>query len=254
MVDAMDVKGIVEKVVAGLVGAAILGAIGWAAGKFSAPELPSIRADYIWMEVPNPVFVTRDPVKYAEVDEPFGVSGLGQYLAQAGSSAKIGKLTVRNTSRVRSKKIEISAKTGGIFAADSGLKGQELRKQVTLNSLDGEGTAEFIVVSDAGFFREPSVKVIFDDKLIDVEQLVPDRFLPNLYDYVWLIITLVFLGGLVAVVLVVAIFVWLYSFYDPDVYVRGLTPAQVKAMIDKIEAIKQRFPDKMPKPEAPAAP
>src|SRR5258708_1042551 len=155
----MDVKGIGEKVVGGLVGAAILAAIGWAAGKFSAPELPSIRADYVWLEVPNPVFVTRDPNKMAEVDKPFNVVGLGAYLGQAGITAKIAKLTVRYNSGGRSKQIEIIATSGGLLSADPSFKGQELRKQITLNSIDGEGSVQFIVVSDAGYYKEPSVKV-----------------------------------------------------------------------------------------------
>jgi hypothetical protein len=246
---SMDVKGIIEKVVAGLVGAAILGGIGWAAGKFSAPELPSIRADYVWMEVPNSFFVSRDPARTADLDKQFGVVGLGQFLGSTGGTAKIGKLTVRNASRVRSKQVEISAKTGGIFAVDSNIKGQELRKQVLLGSLDGEGKAEFIVLSDAGFYKEPSVKVIVDDKLIDVDQLLPDRNLPNLYDYVWIILVLVFLGATTGLILVLLIGTWFYSFYDPDIWLRNLSAGQVKDMVDKIEKIRQKFPEKLPKPE-----
>lgn len=248
----MDVKGIIEKVVAGLVGAALLAAIGWIAGRFSSSELPSIRAEYVWLDLPNPIFPLRDQAKMAEIDRPFNLTGLGAFLGQTGLNVKVGKLTIRNTSRVRSKQIELTAKAGGFLALDPSIKGQELRKQATVNALDGEASAQFLVFTD-DFYRTPTFKVIYDDKLVDVIQMVPDQFQPYLYDYVLPIVALIFIGALTVMILLFAIGVWLYSFYDPDVYIRALTPAQVKVMIEKLDAVRARFPDKLPKPEIPAS-
>ena len=73
-------------------------------------------------------------------------------------------------------------------------------------------------------------------------------------DYVFPIVAILFVGAVTVLIAIIAIFVWLYSFYDPDIYVRGFTPDQVKKMMEKIDTIKQKFPEKMPKADVPASP
>ena len=248
----MDWKGIWEKVLAGVIGATILGLGSWFWGSWSAPEAPAIVSIYNAMDVPNPIPFERDPKKLADFDAAVRLPGLAKYLSGADSTFRLGTLKVKNSSRIRSKAIELSMSSGGVLRFDDGISGREFQKQTTIQSLDGMKEARFIVVSHSHLFSQGvPVQLIYDNRTLDVGSF------PDLESAAFFAggtpFALFFAGvGLIAVIFLVVGGVFaVVAKMNPDLEIKNMTNAQVAKMLKQLERIKEKFPEKLPKDGTP---
>lgn len=251
----MDWRGIWEKVLAGVIGAVVVGIGSWFWGSWSAPEAPTITSFYSAMDIPNPIFLERDTKKLADVDSSLRVSGLAKYLSSADVTVSLGTLRIKNNSRVRSKSVEVSLLSGGLVRADEKISGQELLKKITIPSLDGLKEAQFIVLSNKQFFSDKSpVQLIYDDRTLDVAQL-PDFEKMILYGG-GTPLALIFAGlGLIAVIFLTGGTMYAIAVkMNPDLELKNMTATQVGKMLKQIEGIREKYPEKLPKEGIPALP
>lgn len=249
----MDWKGVGEKLIVAIVAGAILGGAGWMLGRATAPDVPSIRADAFWIDIPNPIYPSSDTNRFSSIDKSLGVQGIGEILGRTGYEVRIGKLNIQNTSSVRSKQIEVSIQLGGIIQGSGRVKDSAFSKEIVVNPIDGNGKTSIFFATHAGLFSTAPLKVIYDDRNVDIAQ-VSNETMQVISQAPAFIVPLVavfgMLGLISAIVIIVALIFAVVTRFYPDVGLRNITPAMVEKMMRQLDQIKEKYPEKMPKTKA----
>src|ERR1022692_967577 len=116
-----------KSLIAPVIVAAIIGAVGFAFGRATAPETASIDAQIKWIDVPNPLFglATIAPEKMGELDKyvqsKYKMNGASTALRKFSfvSPVRLSIITLQNTTSVRSKPVEVGGVPESLLFSDS---------------------------------------------------------------------------------------------------------------------------------------
>jgi hypothetical protein len=182
---------------------------------------------------------------------------LEKILGRTGYEVRIGKLNIQNTSSVRSKQIEVSIQLGGMIQGSGRIKDSAFSKDIVVNPIDGNGKASVLFATHASPFSTAPLKIIYDDRNVDIAQTSNEtlQVISQAPAFaVPLLAALGMLGLISAVVIVIALILAVVTRFYPDVGLRNITPAMVEKMMRQLDQIKEKYPEKLPKPKAENAP
>jgi hypothetical protein len=179
-----------KSVIASLIVAAIVGAVGFAFGRITAPETASIDAQIKWVDVPNPLFglsTVISPEKMSELDKyvqsKYKMNGASTALRKFSfeSPVRLSIITLQNTTSVRSKPVEVEGVPGSLLFSDSTLEPQtDYVSKLKLKPFDPDGKVTVYSISAPwSIFTDYPVKVLHDDRKVELKSLdVSDDFMP----------------------------------------------------------------------------
>jgi hypothetical protein len=173
-----------KAVIAPVLVAAIIGVGAFVWGRMTAPDAPLIDAEIQWVDVPNPITgITAliPPDKQVELDKYVqSRTGLTKTSAallkfQFSPTIRIATLSLRNTTSVRSKPIEIQGPDDSIvFALNTVDALTQYSNRVQIKPLDPDGRTSIQIISSGWSpFDDNPVKILHDDRKVDVKSVIP---------------------------------------------------------------------------------
>jgi hypothetical protein len=179
-----------KSLIAPLIVAAIVGVAAFAFGRATAPETASIDAQIKWVDIPNPLFGLASlisPEKMGEIDKyvqsKYKMNGVSLALRKFSfeSPVRLSIITLRNTTSVRSKPVEVEGVPGSLLFSDHTVDPQtDYVDKLKLKPFDPDGKVTVYSISVPwSIFTEYPVKVLHDDRKVELKSLdVTDESMP----------------------------------------------------------------------------
>jgi hypothetical protein len=204
-----DWKPTVENTLGGLAAAAICWAVALAAGALSGSDSVIAFIDVLTIENPfTPGNMAQTDGLKAYLKESFGIENSQRIVNSVSRSPTfdVAVLTIRNTSNIRSKQIEVSFANGVIIASKT-KQMVDAGSSLTVDAIDGRDQIRAYLVSANPRPGDPkAIKISVDGKRIDYSlSRLPDAmddFAGLIYDDAWTILFLAIIG-IIAVLYVV---------------------------------------------------
>jgi hypothetical protein len=207
-----------------------------------------------WADIPNPAYLLRPAQKdkAAELYRSLWGDGAEELVSIASSqpTLRVIDLQITNNSDIRSKELEIGGDdSSAVFTSDRLVDGiRPFSRSIKIRQLDPGQTVNVSGVSASYSFMKPTVRLIYDNRLVSVEDYVIDQELVmlGLIQYgarhpvrgLVMEMAIIFLGLL----LVAATVYWSLWKLDPKRFIKLQTDKDIMQWIRFLRAVSKVDP------------
>jgi hypothetical protein len=240
-----------------LIVAAVVGAVAFFWGRATAPDAPSVQAEFKSVDIANPVLASRSGIgaNLEKAIQPFfNVSGSGAVIDQMSyrSEWRIGVLTFNNNGAVRTKAIEVSVNDPAILfsSGSTGDRPAPTTRQLHLKPLDpGTSTTVYFVSPAWSAYAPTPVRALHDGRKIEIASHdLPAELsgFVRLVDSYPFIIGLLLLAAMISLPLLIMILIGSAIFhYNMDLRARATSKDEIKRTAEFLEYVRAKYPDKI---------